>query len=227
MPLYKFVEKQFLDGFFTSGSLRLGTIYDFKDVVEHGASRGDQSEGEHQLIRGIDGTVTLTKDKYEPIISEVFKMEGDGESYISNLSIVVPRRCPDGFIFCTSKLFTEELFQSWNAENNVDACYEITDPRRFFIEINKAIENSAFFFANANVTYTEDPIKFDTPHASLHPAFTKAEKTYGWQEENRTVWAAKGPCGSLKPWVIYAPEARKYCRHFAKLENEKITYTNV
>ncbi|EHH1028503.1 hypothetical protein BT047_RS21925 [Vibrio parahaemolyticus] len=227
MSLYKFVERQFLDSFFTSGCLRLGTLYDFKDTVEHGESRGDKSEGEHQLIRSIDGTVTLTKDKHEPIVSEVFKMVGEGESYISNLSIVVPRRSPDGFVFCTSKLYTEELFWKWNSENGVDACYEITNPRRFIEEITKAISNSAFFFGNANVTYTDDPIPYDSPQANVHPAFTKETNGYRWQEENRSIWGARGPCGQLMPWIIFAPEARQYCRPFSVIDKADIRYINV
>jgi len=38
-PLYKFIEKKYLDEFFTTGCLRLGTIYDFKDIDEYGESQ--------------------------------------------------------------------------------------------------------------------------------------------------------------------------------------------
>lgn len=227
MSLYKFVEREFLDSFFTTGCLRLGSLYDFKDTIEHGDSRGDKSEGEHNLIRGIDGTIAITKDKYEPIISEVFRMEGEGESYLSNLSIVVPRRSPDGFVFCTSKLFTEELFWRWHSENKVDACYEITNPIMFFSAINKAITSSAFFFGNANVTYAEDPIPYNSPEANIHPAFTKEKYGYSWQEENRTVWGAKGPCGRLKPWIIYVHEARQFCRPFSFIDGKVINYASM
>lgn len=227
MPLYKFIEREFLDAFFRTGSLRLGTIYDFKDIVEHGVNRGDRSEGEHNLIRGIDGTVSISKDNYEPIISEVFKVEDEGKAYLSNLSIVVPRRCEDGFIFCTSSIYNEQLFRQWNQENSLDACYEIMNPNGFILAINNAIKDSANFFASSNVTYTDTQIDYQSPQAKLHPAFTKVKKEYGWQHEHRTVWGARGPCGPLNPWIVNVPEAIQYCRPLAFLENGKITYGRI
>lgn len=227
MRLYKFIEKEFLAGFFTDGSIRIGTIYNFKDTVEHGLSRGDQSEGKHHLIRGIDGTVSLSKDKHEPIISEVFKMEGDGKAQISNLSIIVPRRCEDGFVFCTSYIYNENLFRRWHQENGVDSCYEITNPKAFIAAVSCKIKNSAKFFVNSNVTYTEKNIDYQSAHANSHPAFTKVRDDYGWQYENRSVWGAKGPCGALRPWVIHVPEAREYCKPFSFLENGEVNYAGV
>jgi hypothetical protein len=227
LPLYKFIEREFLDSFFTTGCLRLGTIYDFKDIVEHGVSRGDHSEGEHHLIRGIDGTVKLTKNKHEPIISELFKFEGEGEASISNLSIIVPRRCQDGFIFCTSNQYNENLFRDWKREENLDSCYQIINVSGFIQAINDAITNSAFFYANSNVIYTEDKIDYQSNHANANPAFTKFKDKYGWQLENRSVWGAKGPCVPLKPWIIFVPEAIQYCRPFAFIENDIVTYSSV
>jgi len=223
LPLYKFIEREFLDSFFTTGCLRLGTIYDFKDIIEHGVSRGDHSEGEHHLIRGIDGTVELTKDKQEPIISELFK----GEGSISNLSISVPRRCQDGFIFCTSSQYNETLFRDWKREENLDSCYQIINVSGFVQAINDAISNSAFFYANSNVTYTEDKIDYQSKHANVNPAFTKLKDKYGWQLENRSVWGAKGPSVPLKPWIIFVPEAIQYCRPFAFIDEDIVMYSSV
>lgn len=224
MALYKFIEKEFLESFFSSGCLRLGTIHDFRDVVEHGVSRGDEKEGEHNLIRAVDGTVAITKDKHEPIISEVFKMEGEGESYISNMSIIVPRRCPNGFIFCTSYIYSENLFSSWNRNEGLDACYEISDVNGFVRAVSSAICNSAYFYTCSNVSYTDDPIDFQSGHARLNPALTKAKDKYSWQYENRCVWGARGPCGPLKPWIIYVPQAIKFCRPLAYIDDGQIIY---
>lgn len=224
LPLYKFVERQFIESFFSTGSLKLGTLHDFKDTIEHGESRGDRLEGEHTLIRSIDGTLALSNNRNEPVISEVFQVEGDGEAYISNLSVIVPRASPDGFVFCTSKLFTEELFWKWHTENGVDACYEITDPRQFFSAITKKISNSAFFFRNANITYTKNPIPFNSPDAKIFPAFTKEANGYSWQEENRTLWGIKAPYVKLSPWIISVPDAIKCCRPVSVIDDGEIRY---
>jgi len=227
LSLFKFIEREFLDSFFATGCLRLGTIYDFKDIIEHGMSRGDQSEGEHHLIRRINGTVKLAKDKYEPVISELFRFEGEGEASISNLSIVVPRKCPDGFIFCTSNRYNEKLFKDWKREENLDSCYQIININGFIQAISKAIAHSAFFYTNSNVIYTEKEIDYQSKHSNINPAFTKFKDKYDWQFENRSVWGARGPCGQLKPWIIYVPEAIQYCKPFAFIENGTITYSSL
>ncbi|CAH1387788.1 hypothetical protein [Candidatus Nitrotoga sp. M5] len=225
--LFKFIERGHFDNFFETGCLRLGTIYDFKDIIGHGVSRGDTSEGEHHLIRGIDETVTISKDKHEPIISEIFKMEGQGSLTFKDLSIVVPRRCEDAFIFCTSYLFNEGLFRDWFRENNLDTCYVINDVRSFIYEISQVISSSAFFHSNSNIIYTEERIDYQSKYADVNPAFTKLKSEYCWQFENRTVWGVRGPCGSLSPWVIYVPKAIKYCKPLAYLNNGKISYGSV
>ncbi|KPZ66126.1 hypothetical protein AN392_00698 [Pseudoalteromonas sp. P1-16-1b] len=227
MPLYKFIEREFLDSFFTTGCLRLGTIYDFKDIVEHGISRGDHLEGQHGVKRSNNGTLELTKDKHEPIISEMFKMEGEGSATINGGTFVVTRKSPNGFIFCTSNQFTEKLFYDWEREEGLDACYEISNVKGFIQAINKAIASGAFFYMNSDVTYRDETIDYRSEHANINPAFTKFKDKYGWQCENRTVWGPKGPCYTLNPWIVHVPEAIKYCKPLAFIDNGTITYASV
>lgn len=225
MAFYKFIEAEYLDSFFTTGCLRLGTLHNFKDTVEHGLSRGDKFEGEHQLKRINNGELKLTKDKDEPIISEMFKIGGEGEATIIGGTFIVSRKSPDGFVFCSSHYYNEELFYRWHQEEKLDSCYEIINPHGFFMAITNAIKNSAYFFENKNVIYIDDSIDYQSSDANAHPAFTKNKSLYDWQKENRTIWGAKMPCGTLNPWIIHVPEAIKYCRPFAKIENNHIIYT--
>lgn len=229
MHLYKFIEKEFLDSFFKTGCLRLGTIYGFRDIVQYGVSRGDQLEGQHYLSRGIDEKLKLSKGSYEPIISEVFDFgsEAEGEVNISGFTVVVPRQCKDGFIFCTSNRYNEKLFRDWNREESLDSCYQIFNVHGFFKAISNAIKNSAFFCTNSNVIYTEERIDYQSDLAGISPALTKVKNKYAWQFENRSIWAARGPCGQLRPWIIYVPEAIQYCKPFAFLEKDIITYSNL
>jgi len=222
--LYKFIERDHLNSFFNNGCLRLGTLYDFKDTILHGETRGDTSEAEHHLIRDAGESLILSPKKYEPLFSEMFDVQGVGEITFSNLSIVAPRKTEDAFIFCSSYIFNEKLFRKWLHEENLDSCYKISNPRGFFSEISKAIESSAYFYANLNITYTEEYIEYNSAEASLNPAFTKHKEKYDWQFENRSVWPAKGPYGNLKPWIIHAPKAIQYCRPFASIDDESVAY---
>lgn len=229
MVLYKFIEKKFLDAFFKTGCLRLGTIYDFKDTAEHGAARGDSEEGIHYLTREFEGNVSISKETYEPIISEMIRMEEYGQaSIVGPAKFVVPRLSGDGFVFCTSQLYNETLFEQWHQENReIDSCYKIKNSVGFFHEINLAVANSAKFIQNSNIFYIDNKIDYKSKFAKINPAFTKVKEKYDWQYENRSLWGVKGPCGRLKPWIIFAPDAIKYCRPFASMSNGVTTYTNV
>lgn len=223
MTLYKFIERKYCDDFFNTGSLRLGTIHSFRDTVEYGEHIGDEDEGIHHIKRSVDNPVTHSKENNEPIISEFFNLKGDGDVTISNMSFVVPRKSADAFIFCTSYLFTEALFKMWNDKKRFDACYEITDVKLFIESISQKIELSAYFVLETKVAYIGKEIDWQSPQANIHPGLTKFNE-YSWQKEHRMVWNPKGPCLNIKPWLIDVPEARDYCKPYATIENNEITY---
>ncbi|MEL4871749.1 hypothetical protein AAEU41_23365, partial [Pantoea agglomerans] len=60
MSIYKFLPKKYLNEFFKTGSLRLGTVYDFNDTVKHGTAVGDTREGRHGIYRNEPGTIHVT-----------------------------------------------------------------------------------------------------------------------------------------------------------------------
>lgn len=213
--LFKFVEHQYMDEFFDTGSLRLGTIHSFRDLVEYGVSRGDEEEGKHHIKRYNDGVVTLRKDVHHPVISEIFKFEGEGESWIHGGTFIVPRVSPDSFVFCTSNMYSEGLFDTWYKKEKLDSCYEILNPHGFIAAISRVIESSTYFVKSSNVFYTQKEIDYQSPEANLHPAITKRRDLYEWQKEHRFIWGVRLPSPPLKPWIIKAPEARQYCRRLA------------
>ena len=183
--LFKFTERKYLESFFETGSLRLGTIYDFKDFVGYGQIRGDAGEGLQTIQRENQGIMRLTEASHEPIISEFFNIQPGADLTLVGGVFERKRGSPDAFIFCTSFAFTEVLFEGWFAEEGLDACYEIAEPRNFFAAISKKITESANFLGYRNVTYTEETIDFDSPQARISPALTKFRDDYCWQLENR------------------------------------------
>jgi len=213
-----------MEAFFDTGSLRLGTVHSFKDVVEYGLSRGDDEEGRHHISRHNDGVITLRKGIHHPVVSEIFKFEGEGESWIHGGTFIVPRVSPDAFIFCTSREYTEDLFISWNEEEGLDSCYAIMNPIAFAQSITREIQSSAFFVASANVVYTDKEIDFKSPEARMNPAITKRKDLYQWQNEHRMIWAPKLPSPPLEPWVIQVPHARQYCHKVARYKKGRSSY---
>jgi len=221
MPLYKFIERKYLDSFFLNGELRLGTIHGYRDTGEYGPIRGDVSEGRHSVMRQIDKPLTVT-DNSEPIVSEMFKVEGSGSVTFSNVSFVVQRHSPDAFIFCTSHDYSELLFLEWHKQENLDACYEIINVPSFVAAITKKIEASAWYAATSRVIYRGEHIDYQSRHANA-PGITKAQE-YAWQLEVRSIWPPLLPSPPLRPWIIEVPDATKFCRPFAVIEKSAILY---
>ena len=74
MPLYKYTEKQHLNSFFNSGKLRVGTLYDYRDIVTHKLCVGDSNEGMNRISKTITNKnpVILSEDKNDSFFSEIF-----------------------------------------------------------------------------------------------------------------------------------------------------------
>ena len=121
--------------------------------------------------------------------------------------------------------FDEQMFLKWNNQENLDSCYQIVNVSNFLMAITKAIENSAFHHLHSHITYTEEIVNHDSKDANVTPAFTKYKNKYSWQHENRSLWVKREPSGLLKPWIIYVPEAIQYCKPFAYLDDEIISYS--
>ncbi|MBQ0714438.1 MAG: hypothetical protein KBT56_04645, partial [Paraperlucidibaca sp.] len=48
MRLFKYLPKEYLKAFFRTGSLKLGTLYEYRKVEVYGTVIGDQDEGLHK-----------------------------------------------------------------------------------------------------------------------------------------------------------------------------------
>ncbi|WP_432413886.1 hypothetical protein [Pantoea allii] len=223
MSFFKFVEEEFLESFFDSGCLRLGTVLDFKDTLSHTSGRADAQEGQHTVFRNEPGEFKLYEHKHEALLSDVIELINcDGPAILHDTSIELTKTSSDAFIFCVSNQFNKDVFQKWNNESEkTNTCYEIFDPRAFIGEITKKISTSAFFYSCKNILYTEYPVPHTSEAYGKRPVFVK-ELNYSWQCETRMVWPPKSPSCSLSPWIIHVPEAVKYCRPLAKLDNGNI-----
>lgn len=231
MSLYKFIEKEFFDEFFLTGSLRLGTLEDFKETDEHGENRGDKSEGKHNVYRHVGDKLTLTADTLpnESLISSFINMDpapNQDPATLSNVVFIDERSSQDVLTFCTSGVYSTRLFSEWNKKENLNYCYEIFDVKGFITAISNAISARSKgnkFKACEWVTYTNKNIDYRSIYSKVLPCFLKAED-YTWQREVRMVWAFDDIHRKQEVIIMNVPEAIKFCRKHAYIEKGEIKY---
>ncbi|MFM1347324.1 hypothetical protein WFP14_12230 [Yersinia proxima] len=231
MSLYKFIEKEFFDEFFLTGSLRLGTLEDFKKTEEHGGHRGDVSEGKHNVYRHVDDKLILTADTLpsEPLISSSIHMDpasNQDSVTLSNVLFIDERNSQDVLTFCTSRVYSTHLFSEWNQKESLNYCYEIFDIKGFITAISNALSARSKgnkFKACDLVAYTNKNIDYRSKYSKVHPCFLK-DNDYAWQHEVRMVWAFDDIHKKQDVIIMNVPEAIKFCRKHAYIERGEIKY---
>lgn len=211
-PVYKFVSQKWMTAFFDTGSVRVGTLHDFRKIEAHGKWRGDPYEGKSDVVQYVPLVERIEEGSF---LSQFFDPQSVGR--FENNIFVERRDFPNSFVFCTSSRFSDDMFRRWHQEEKVDACYEIFDWQAYKAEITKKLSPIANAFFSSYVTYVAGDINGESEQRHIPPPFIKKQE-YDWQSEFRGVWVHKAPSVDVKAACIEIPEARRFCRPYAVLE---------
>jgi hypothetical protein len=210
MVLYKYMKKEFADLFFLTGSLRIGTLFDFRKTEKHNKAISDKREGTHQPFVSF-GNLPLKAEEMptdlKGFLDGVIHMEPG--SSISNGIISKLIQSPDHYVFCLSTKYDKKIMESFEC----NTCVEIDAPDLFFYQITKKIRHLAGPLAwSGPVSYTNKEYDF-REEKGFHPATTK-DVEYDYQCEYRAVWEPiiKNKDTFLEPLFIKIPKARRLCR---------------
>lgn len=222
-PIYRFCQRGHRDAFFTTGSLRLGTVHGYRDTLTLDAARADSLEGIRKTRREID-RLEMRPGEYHPVASEMFVPVGPEPLTIRNVNLVHHIESPDLYTLCAAKAFSEEMFLRWNKiDRKTDACYEITAPIRLLLSVAirypQAIRESQLGY----VSYADPPLDWRSPLFQQHPALLKRTE-YEWQEEVRFLFDPRKPPLPVNGWMITVPQAALYCRRFARIKTGRVVY---
>lgn len=212
MRLFKYLPKKFLNAFFNTGSLKLGTLYEYRKVEEYGSVIGDKDEGVHttELFLPGGGEIDLASATLEAEFFRTHVFRSDQRNLKAKIiledgaKLIAHSNSPDLYIYCMTSVFNADVMKRFGC----DSCMEILRPRDFFRAISKRVGNSIRFEGYGPVHYGSKYTHYSQPH-SLHPAITK-EKQFSYQKEYRAIWIPKIETPS--PLFLNVPEARKYCR---------------
>ncbi|ELP1261509.1 hypothetical protein QWS64_002861 [Escherichia coli] len=209
MPLFKYIKKEHLDAFFSRGSLKIGSLYEYRKVEQYGTAIGDNKEGVYETVLDRTGgyQIDLSEDTPEANFFKArFDIKGPGIKIVmgNGAKIISSDHSPDVYIFCVTTEFNLDAMRAFGC----DSCIEITRPELFFNAISKTIRHKASFEGGHPVTYGDKTTSYMRPHP-VHPALMKSEE-YSYQKEYRGIWTPNKQINS--PLYINAPRAIRACR---------------
>ena len=189
MENIKFTKKVHFDGLLNIGSIRIGTLKDFKDG-EHGEMVSDSMEGAKRFS-GSYTNVTADSIKSSAALSSLISIgQGGGITNLemNNVTIIEP----DYYIFSFAKGYDLHDHNEWLVKESYDVAYSINFPKTFFKKITNELNNHSAvqFLGLFDVHYYDEKkgMDFFDP-LNAHPAFClKDYDGFSNQKEIRAVW---------------------------------------
>lgn len=214
MALYKYLKKEHLDSFLTNGSIKIGSLYEYREVEKYGSVIGDNSEGTYQTELSKAGTYEIDLGRASPE-SNFFRQhilrndQQDSSIKIvmeDGAKIIASTHSPNLYIYCVTSKYDPDVMREFGC----DSCLEINRPDIFFKAISKKIRHKAEFESVVNIIYGSKNTHYMQPH-NVHPAIKKGLE-YKYQNEVRAIWTPKKEINS--PLYIEAPKAIRACNIF-------------
>lgn len=199
--LYKFLPREWASAMMSQGSIRIGTLHEYRDQEKHPHMVGDAGEGtvkQHEAVSAARG------DQLGPVAARTFNF-GEGTAQrvtIEGISFVATSSEPDQNIYCLSKS------ASWGAEidPNYTACIEIHNLRVFLLAMLDEVQwkyggnvhlavGDVLYAGREHITHNDRGVL--SGGAPTRPAFLKPPE-YSNQQEFRFVFTSS-PSVEIKP----------------------------
>lgn len=218
LQVFKFCKSKDMKSLVERGSVRIGTLFDWRKQEKYGEMAADQSEGitqtpfniifyDHRFINAMQ------------IDSRVW-VDGDKPSQIRHFKNEV-LRTPNLYTFSTSATYSEEIHKKWFESEGYDACYRINSTRLFSKAISRRLASSTLLLFEP-VLYFDELQTNQELNGTFHPAMLKKINTFGGQHEVRGLWQSHDTNSPIEPVVIGESDAWKYCEEYRVLPVARI-----
>lgn len=214
-PLYKYLPKRYLEAFLARGSLKIGTLHEYRQTKAYGHVIGDKNEGLHktELFLEGGGEIDLASNSQEAEYFRKHVLRPDQHDAIGKIiladgaRLVAHGNSQDLYIYCMTSEYSPTVMKEFGC----DSCLELVRPNEFCEAISRKIRHRAMFNGLGPISYQNKTTHYTRPH-TLHPAVMK-DLEYEYQKEWRAIWIPeKAP---EKPLFINVPRAIRHCRPYA------------
>ncbi|EOW6434228.1 hypothetical protein ACOZWC_003701 [Cronobacter turicensis] len=186
--LYKYMKKEFAEAFISQGKIRIGTLYDFRNIEKHGPEIGDEGEGTRTAHYTNNSTQSIDASKVHGLteLANMFGIAIGGGTIIARPGALISGQLssPDLFVYCASK----ELDQHKMVEMGYDSCIKINDPYSFFECISKSLTKIASPLDHGEVIYGDRHIDLNESIEKRSYLIKPDYERFINQKEYRFVW---------------------------------------
>ena len=205
MELFKYCKLQHMQSMQERGTVRVGSLYDYRDNELHGEMVADVDEGKKTMSGTVKMLTPGTLKNYPGLDGLV----GFKYGKIENLTILGRKIHSDNcLVFSASAAYSEKTHQEWLQEEHYDACYRIYSARLFFRAISRILRPRGYEFFGYNYVLYADEVDIASQVASIHPAFCK-RKEFSPQVEVRAIWKSLN-AEPITPQTLNITEAFRY-----------------
>lgn len=203
-PLFKFTEAQYAHAMVDRGSIRIGTLFDFRNQQAHRYSIGDWQEGDPHALAIFDHLELRPGEPPPPFLGGVFEPDPGGPTTFEQLVVEKRGTDQDFFVVCVSAEYSTTLL----TQAGYDACVRINNPRGFFQALTNAIEDRVSEWSVHPCTYGVRHGPYGPAHDT--PTVWVKDARFGGQSEVRAVWTPKAY--PIQPFSIEIPDIRPFLR---------------
>lgn len=186
--LYRYSEKRWNDDLLTRGSLRIGTLHDYRNS-EHKPGVQDAEEGMKWVHHHFDNWDSSKEVPGAPSLharaNEVFNVFG-GDIICENVQVVTRFNQPNCFVHCTSHKLDKNVMTQFE---KADSCLHIYDYKKFYQALTVAINKvRPVRWGGVNlVTYQDRVQPFNGVDTGI-PAWWVKGTEFSPQFEVRAIW---------------------------------------
>jgi len=199
-PFYKYLSYEHAEMMENEGQIRLGTLYEYRNIEKYNLEVGDKNEGKLSRIHNITAPDTYNKLEEKHPGTQGIKWDGSGTLKIGNCIFENVENFPDSYIYCLTQEYNKNIMK----EFGYDCCIEIFRPFMFFSAIYEYLHylsdtNLEGYFANFCVYKPREEI-YDNP-SEIPPCLLKEPK-YKHQKEFRAVYIPHDKEKPIEPLIF-------------------------
>lgn len=154
--LYKYIESRYVDAMLSRGTIRVGTLFEFRDREKHGprADPGENTFTNRSVLKRLDPESNDPSTAFERAVFRGAVGLPPGASRVEISNNLFERRTDggDAYVYCLADRYTAEIAEKFKT----DACVEIVEPRRFTRALYECLADKVDWCGLGYVVYNAD-----------------------------------------------------------------------